>query len=170
MATRSIPLPAAVWQPTSDDTGWASARLQIKQSSAALPSPRWLEWLFDDSVDEFIVTSFVLPNNYSGSPVLKVYYKAASGTTGTAAFQARVAAVSDGDAQDVDAKAFATPNQGTGTVPATTGYLDVINISLTNDDNMAAGDFIVIALSRDVSADSVTGDIEVVGCEFRFDE
>lgn len=170
MPTHSMPLPAGAWQPTADPTNFATAALQVKQSSGTVPSPRWLEWLFDASTDEFIVIGFVVPDNYVSSPVLNVYYKAASGTSGTAAFQARVQCVSDGDAQDVDADSFDTANQGTATVPGTAGYLDVISITLTNADSMAAGDWCVIALNRDVSADGVSGDLEVIGCDFQYDD
>ena len=170
MATRSIPLPAAAWLPTSDVASWASAQLQVKQSSGAVPSPRWLEWLFDDTTDEHIVLSFVMPQNYVSAPVLQVYYKATSATSGTAAFEGRMSAVTDGDAQDMDADTFATVNTGSATVPATAGYLDVIAITLTNADSVAAGDHVILCLNRDVSADSVTGDLEVVSCDFRYSD
>lgn len=156
--------------PTSDVASWASAQLQVKQSSNTVPSPRWLEWLFDDTTDEHIVVMFVVPQNYVSTPVLAVYYKATSATSGTAAFEARLSAVTDGDAQDVDADAFATVNTGSATVPATAGHLDVIAITLTNADSMAAGDTLILALNRDVSADSVTGDLEVMGCDFRYSD
>ena len=168
MATISIPLPASAWQPTSDVASWASAQVQVKQSSGAVPSPRWIEWLFDASTDEHIVIGFVVPNNYASAPVLKVHYKATSATSGTAVFSCLVQCVSDGDAQDVDADAFATQNDGSATVPATAGYIDVISITLTNADSMTAGDFVTLALFRDISADSVTGDLEFVGADFQY--
>lgn len=113
---------------------------------------------------------FIVPQNYVGTPTLQVYYKATSATSGTAAFEARLSAVTDGDAQDVDADTFAAVNAGTATVPATAGYMDVISITLTNADSMAAGDTFILALNRDVSADSVTGDLRVMGCDFRYSD
>ena len=165
MTTRSVPL---FWMPTSDVTNWASAQMQIKQSSAAVPSPRWIEWLFDDTTDEHIVTHFTCPANYVGSPVLRVKYKCLSATSGTVAWEARVMAYTPGDAADADADAYAAVNAASETVPGTAGYEDSIDITLTNADSLAAGDELNIALNRDVSADSVTGDIEVRGCEFRY--
>ena len=170
MATRVISLPASVWMPTSDVASWASAQLQVKQSSSGVPSPRWLEWLFDDTTDEHIVVHFVVPNDYAGSPVLKIYYKATSATTGTAAFEARVAALSDGDSADMDADSFAAVNAGSATVPGTAGYIDIISITISNADSMVAGDHLIIALNRDVSADSVTGDLEVFACDFQYSD
>ena len=168
MATRSVALPAGAWMPTSDIASWSSAQLQVKQSSGAVPSPRWLEWLFDDTTDEHIVTHFVMPSSYSSTPVLLIYYKCTSATTGTAAFEARMSAVSDGDATDMDADAFATVNTGSATVPATAGYMDVISVALTNADSVNGGDHLIVCLNRDVSADSVTGDLEVIGCDLQY--
>jgi hypothetical protein len=156
--------------PTSDIASWASAQAQVKQSSGAVPSPRWIEWLFDDTTDEHIVVHFTCPANYVGTPVLRVKYKCTSATTGTAAFEARVMAYTQGDAADADADAYAAVNAGTGTVPETAGYEVAIDITLTNADSLAAGDELNIALNRDVSVDSVTGDIEVRACEFRYSD
>jgi hypothetical protein len=170
MTTRSLSLPAAAWQPTSDVASWASAQIQVKQSSGGVPSPRWLEWLFDDTTDEHIVTHFVLPTNYVGTPVLKVYYKATSDTTGTAAFEARLSALTAADATDMDADAFAAVNAGSGTIPGTAGFIEVISITLTNADSMASGDHVILCLNRDVSADDVTGDLEVFACDFQYSD
>jgi hypothetical protein len=166
--TGSIPLPAGSWLPTSDVASWASAQLQVKQSSAGVPSPRWLEWLFDDTTDEHVVIHFTVPADYSSAPVLRVKYKCTSATSGTVAFEARVCALSPDDAADADADAYDTVNSATETVPGTAGYESIIDITLTNADSLAAGDEVNIALNRDVSADSVTGDIEVRGAQFRY--
>jgi hypothetical protein len=169
LATVTIPLPAGSWLSTSDVASWASAQLQVKQSSAAVPSPRWLEWLFDDTTDEHVVIHFTVPANYSSAPVLRVKYKCTSAVAGDVAFEARVCAYSPDDAGDVDADAYDTVNAATETVPDTTaGRESIIDITLTNADSMAAGDEVNIALNRDVSADSVVGDIEVRGAQFRY--
>lgn len=161
-------LPGSAWMSTSDVSSWASAQAQVKQSSSAVPSPRWIEWLFDAATDEFIVIGFFVPDNYSSAPVLKVRYKATSATSGTAAFEARLQCITDGDASDEDAAAFATVNTGSATVPGTAGHHDEISITLTNADGMAANDWCVMALNRDISADSVSGDLEFVGAKFEF--
>lgn len=157
---------------TSDVTSWASAQAQVKQSSGSVPSPRWIEWLFDADADEFIVVGFIVPANFEGgttAPTLEVYYKCVSATSGTAAFEGRVQCVSDGDGADVDADAFATVNAGSATVPGTAGYMDVITITLTNRDSMTAGDWCTIALNRDISADSVAADIEFIAADFKYE-
>ena len=173
MSTISLPLPGMAWRSTSDVANWASAQAQVKQSSGVVPSPRWIEWLFDDSTDEFIVTSFIVPDNFVSSPVLKVHWKSAADTSGTIGFEVQVSAVGDGDAEDVDAHAFDTAamNAGTGACPIVAGYLDVISITLTNNDSMAAGDFVTLALNRNVSADTsavVSADVELIGADFQY--
>jgi hypothetical protein len=164
----SFSLPGGSWMPTSDIASWASGQAQVKQSSSGVPSPRWIEWLFDDTTDEFIVAHFTVPSNYGGSPILRVKYKCASATSGTVAFEARVCAYTADQGTDADADAYASVNAAGETVPGTAGYESYLDIPLTNDDAMEAGDEVNIALNRDVSADSVTGDVEVRGCEFRY--
>jgi len=171
MATATVILPIGAATLPDDSTGNKAAALQRKKSSAAAPSPHWFEALFDDTTEEAILFSFVVPTNYASSPVLKLFYKMASATSGTVEFEARVMCVSDGDAQDVDADAFDTANSGSATVPATAGYIDEISITLTNADGMAAGDFCVIELRRDAddaTNDTATGDAEVVGARFEY--
>jgi hypothetical protein len=170
MATISLLLPIAACYLPDDSANNAAAQIAIVTSSGGTLHPRHLEALFDASVDEHIFWSFVMPNIYVSTPVLKVYYKAVSATSGTAAFAAVLAAVTDGEAQDVDANAFDTANVGTATVPGTVGYMDVISIALSNEDSLAAGDHVIIGLFRDVSGDSVAGDLEVINVEFQFDD
>ena len=168
MATVSMPLPASAWMATSDVTSWASAQAQVKQSSGSVPSPRWIEWLFDASTDEHIVIAFIVPNNFSSAPVLDIFYKCTSATSGTAEWDCAVHCVTDGDSVDVDADAFDTVNSAGAAVPSTAGHLDVITITLTNNDSMTAGDFCTLMLLRDISADSVSADIEFIGADFQY--
>ena len=124
--------------------------------------------LADDTTDETAYWTFVAPQGLSGALSVNIHYICANATTGTAAFQAALEAISDGDAVDLDAgTSFDTPNAGTGTVPGTNGYIDVISITLTNDDSIAPGDYVRLALNRDVSADSVANDLAVLLVELQ---
>jgi len=163
-------LPVAAAHLPDDTSGSAAAQMQTKVTSDATdPQARWVEALFDDTTEEHIYWSFIWPDNYGSSPVLDVYYKAASATSGTAAFNARIMAVSDGDAQDVDADNFAAEQTvATATVPGTAGYMDVVSITLSNADSVAAGDWVTLALFRDVGDDSVTGDLEVLAANLKW--
>jgi hypothetical protein len=107
---------------------------------------------------------FRMPLDYASAPVLKVQYKMTSATSGGVAFTANIAAVTPGDATDVDAKALASDNTATdATVPGTAGFLKEISITLTNADSLAAGDFVIVRLAREVAnaTDTATGDCEV---------
>ena len=168
MATIGISLPVAACTIPDDTSGSAAAQLQFKQSSGSDPQPGWVEALFDADTDEHIYWTFIMPANYASAPVLKVYYKATSATTGTAAFGAAIMAITDADATDADADSHDTANVGTATVPGTAGYIDVISITMTNADSVAAGDWVQLVLFRDISGDSVAADIEVPIVELQY--
>lgn len=170
MATISMMLPSSAWMSTSDVTSWASAQMQMRQSSATVPSPRWIEWLFDASTDEHLVTAFIVPNNYFDTPVLEVYYKCTSATSGTLSMTCQVHAISDSDSTDLDADAYAAANNATQTVPGTAGHINILSISLTTDDSMAPGDFVTLMIFRDVSGDSVSADVEFIGARFLYND
>jgi hypothetical protein len=170
MATGSILLsPGSAVLPDGSASNAAPAVQRVK-SSAAAPSPYFLQLAFDATTEEQVMWSFRMPADYSSAPVAKVQYKMASATTGGVAFEARIAAVTDGDATDVDAKAFAAANVGTATVPATAGHLDEVSITMTNADSVAAGDFVVVYLNRDPAhaSDTATGDCEVIACALAY--
>jgi hypothetical protein len=168
----SLSLPAAIWIPSNDASGFASAQMQVKQSSDTVPSPRWLEWLFDAAADEHIVCAFTLPQNYASAPVLKIQFKMTSATSGAVGWVCKVMALTPADASDMDAETWAAANTVSETVPATAGYLDEASITLTNFDSGAAGDICVMMLYRDGDGtevtDSATGDAEFIGADFRY--
>jgi hypothetical protein len=165
MATGSVLLliQAAI-QPDGSASNAAPAIQRVK-SSAAAPTPYFLQAAFDATTEEQCMWSFRMPADYASAPVVKVQYKMTSATSGGVAFEARIAAVTDGDAQDVDAKGFAAANVATATVPGTAGHLDEVSITMTNADSVAAGDFVTLYLNRDPAhaSDTATGDAEVIG-------
>lgn len=150
----------------------AAPAMQRTKSSAAAPSPHFLQLAFDATTDEMVYWAFRMPQDYSSSPVMKVQYKMASATTGNVRFEGRLAAVTSGDAQDVDAKALATTNSNGGAVPATAGFLSEVSITLTNADSLAAGDYVIAYLRRDADGttgtDDATGDCEVVAVALEY--
>ena len=166
MATGSILLPiAAAVQPDGSASNAAPAIQRVK-SSASAPSPYFFQAAFDASTEEQCMWSFRMPADYASDPVLKVQYKMAAATSGNVIIEGRIAAVSDGDSQDVDAKAFGTANTSSATaVPGTAGHIDEISLTMTNADSVAAGDFVILYLNRDAAngSDTATGDMEVVG-------
>lgn len=120
---------------------------------------------FNDTTAETCYTpAFRLPDAFVGPDTMKVAigYFMTSATTGDVKFTVAVEAVTDADTLDLDSNSdFDTANAtgGTATVPATQGHLDVLTISLTNDDGAAAGDMVRLAIARDPSvASNASGD------------
>jgi hypothetical protein len=171
MATGSILLsPGAAILPDGSASNLAPA-MQRAKSSAAAPSPYLLQLAFDGSGNtEQCMWSFRMPADYASAPVLKVQYKMASATSNSIVLDGRIAAVSDGDSQDVDANAFANANTATKTVPGTAGHLDEVSITLTNADSLAAGDFTIVYLARlsGDASDTATGDCEVIAVTLEY--
>lgn len=173
MATGSILLtPGAAILPDGSASNAAPALQRVK-SSAAAPSPHFLQLAFDASTDEMCYWSLRMPADYASAPVMKILYKMTSATSGAVLFEGRVAAVSDGDSADVDAKALDATNASVSTtVPGTAGIIDEISITLTNADSVAAGDFVIAYLRRDADGtngtDSATGDAEVVAVSITY--
>jgi hypothetical protein len=164
-----LPIGGAVL-PDASANNAAPAIQRVKSSDTASSTntpPYFLQAAFDASADESMMWSLYMPGDYASGPVLDVLYKMASATTGSVRFEGRVAAITDSDTTDADAKAFATTNSAGDTVPATTaGKVGGFSITLTNADSLAAGDLVVVQLRRDADGtngtDDATGDCEVV--------
>lgn len=171
MATGSVVLPIGGAILPDGSASNAAPALQRVKSSASAPSPYFLQLAFDASTEEQACWSLRMPADYASAPILKVQYKMASATSGNVIIEGRLAAVTDGDSQDVDAKAFGTANTSSATaVPGTAGHLDEISLTLTNADSVAAGDFVVVYLNRDAAngSDTATGDMEIIAASLQY--
>jgi hypothetical protein len=164
MATSTILLnPVTAVMPDGTASNLGPSLVRVK-SSASAPMPYFFQLNFDAAQTEQVTWQFVMPANYLSAPILKVQYKMTSATSGDVRVDARLAAVTPGDATDVDAKAFGSANTATQTVAGTAGHVKEISVTLTNADSVAAGDLVYVYLARtgaDV-ADTATGDMEVV--------
>jgi hypothetical protein len=157
MATRCIFTPLSAEFPASN-----FAALLIVNARPVLS--------FDATTSETSYWTFVAPQGMTGTLTVVVTYMMASATTGGVAFDAALEAITAADATDLDAgTSFATVNANTGSVPGTAGYINQISITMTNDDSIAAGDYVRLSLARDVAdaADTATGDCYVLAVEFR---
>jgi hypothetical protein len=165
MATNDVFLsPGAAVLPDGSASNLAPA-MQRRKSSGSAPAPYFHELWFDAATEEWACWSFRMPANYASAPILKIQYKMASATTGAVVWAGSLAAVTDGDLVDVDAKAFATAQTATVTVPGTAGHLDEASIALTTAaDSVAAGDLVVVRIARQGAAggDTATGDAEFI--------
>ncbi len=127
---------------------------------------------FDAGNDEVCFWTGVAPQGLAGTLAVVVTYMMAGAVSGTVDFEASVEAVSDGDAIDLDAgESFDTANgMSAATVPGTAGYIDQATITLTNKDNIAAGDYFRLKLMRDAddgTNDTASGDCYVLAVELR---
>lgn len=171
MATGTILLPIGAATLPDGSANNAAPAIQRVKSSAGAPTPYFLQAAFDAATVEQMMWSFRMPQDYVSAPVLRVQYKMASATSGNVVIEGRVAAVSDGDAQDVDANGFDSANTSSVTaVPGTAGYLDEISLALANSDSLAANDFVIVYLARDAdhASDTATGDMEVVAVSLEY--
>jgi len=151
-----------------DNTTAAKGEIKLPVGSPAemtaqIDQDKDLRLLFDDTTVEHAVWQFKMPDDYGGNLVAKIQYTMASATSGKVDFEVSVMAVSGGDAQDLDADSYDTVNAGNATVPGTAGYLGELTITLTNDDDVAAGDYVRVKLEdvRSSNPDKATGDCEV---------
>lgn len=125
---------------------------------------------FDASTDEACTWTDVAPQGMTGTLTAYIHYMMASATTGALYWQVQIEAITPGDAVDLDAgTSFDTANSGNGTVPGTAGYEQVISVTLTNADSLAAGDYYRFRLNRDAdnASDTATGDAYVLLVEVR---
>jgi len=169
--TVSLSLPGQVWSPSNDASTFRAAQMQAKQSSISVPSPRWIEWLFDADANEYILTTLLMPDNFVSNASFATYYKMASATSGNIVWSVQVHALTNTDAVDLDADSLANVQSNTDAVPGTAGHVAVTNpLGLPLDDSLAAGDFVTLALYRqaDSVADTATGDAEFIGAEFLY--
>ena len=153
MATGTIILPLEAGVPHSTNP-----------PALALTNSRSWHLLFDDTTPETHYWQFAMPANYASGLTAKVLYSMASATADDVEFEVAIMAVSDGDSADMATDSFDTANAGHATVPGTAGYPDVITVTCTNADSVAAGDFVCVSLARDAddgTNDDATGDAEV---------
>lgn len=125
---------------------------------------------FDAATDETCHWTFKAPADITTPIKAVVQYCMASATSGKVDFEGKVEAVSDGDALDLDAATgWDTANTITApTVPGTAGYIDEFTITLTNNDSIAAGDYVRFGLMRDAddeTNDTASGDCYVLTVE-----
>lgn len=91
-----------------------------------------------------------MPQAYAGGTLTAILSYFTAATANELQLEVQVAAVTDGDATDLDSTTtFDTINTATPTVPATAGHLDQVSITLTNKDSVAAGDMLRFLVRRD---------------------
>lgn len=156
MATRFVFLPNAAEFPASN-----YPQLNLVNRRPVLA--------FDASTNETCYWTAIVPQGWTGTITAYVYYIMASATSGDVDIDVAVESVTDGDTVDLDAgTSFDTVNSTDNTtVPGTAGYIDVVAVTLTNNDSSAAGDYVRFSVARDAASDTATGDMYVLAVEIR---
>lgn len=124
---------------------------------------------FDGATNESVAFPFIMPEAYAGGTLtLHVEGKMASATSGDVDLDGEVEARDAGANESLTADSYDTVNsQDNNSVPGVAGDGFEIAITLTNDDNVVAGDLVRIRLTRDAAADTATGDFEVYAVDIR---
>ena len=130
---------------------------------------------YDAATDETAQFSSVMPRHYAGTTgvTVTVGWMASSATSGTISLDVAFKSVTD-DADDLDTKAYGTPNNANPTTATATGEVDYIAITFLDGadmDSVAAGEFFQLEVTRDAdgttSTDDLVGDMELVFVEIK---
>jgi len=119
---------------------------------------------FDASTDEYVVFTFRLPDDYSSAAALKVQWSGSTSTTTshTAVWGAEIMALTpETDSVATDSDSYDTINTVSDDILGTTAKRpQECEITLTNNDSMAAGDYISLRFRRDADngSDDLTED------------
>lgn len=126
---------------------------------------------FDDSVNEDIVFSGVLPRHYDGGGlVVYLHYAMSSATSGDIDWDVAFERIGD-QQQDLDSDGFASVQSvDNTTVPGTSGLVDIVNVTFTDGaqmDSIGVGEGFRIKVTRDAVSDTSAGDAELVFVEIK---
>ena len=117
---------------------------------------------FDATTDESAFFYFRATSYGSGNLTLTIDWYADTASSGDVIWGAQIAAITPNtDTQDIETKAFATANTATDSHLGTTNQrLHSVDITISNLDSIAAGDWCVLRVYRDADAggDTMTGD------------
>jgi len=129
---------------------------------------------FDDTVDEHLEFAGFMPRFYSDLGItVTIGWMATDTTVGPddCIWDVAFKSVSD-DLDDLDSKAFASPQSVTSTEASASGEVKYETIAFTNGaqmDSIAAGEYFRMDVNRDASnvSDDLVGDAELVFVEIR---
>ena len=129
---------------------------------------------FDAASNEVAMFQGFMPRHYGGGGLtITVGWMASTATTGDTSWKIFLMSVTD-DADDLDTKNFAAPNENTAVdVPSASGEVDYFTITFTDGadmDSIAVGELFYLLLMRDAqdgTNDDMAGDAEVVFLEIQ---
>lgn len=130
--------------------------------------------LFDASTTESGLWQFKMPSNYSSSPVLVLQFSMASATGGKVDLEVDMMVIGDEESgSDIDSASFDSINEINGGTPVPgggAGQVKLVSITLSNNDNVAANDIVLLRVHRDHDdpEDTATGDLELLSNTFQY--
>lgn len=137
MATKELPILGWVGDATNPPlTGFANGRPYL---------------IFDEDTDQLCVQAFDMPEGYVSNPVLVVEWSGSSSTnvTHTTRFACRIMKATPETHGAMDSDSYDTSNEVDDDILGTTAKrLQKASVTCTNDDGVAAGDYVAAELSR----------------------
>lgn len=129
---------------------------------------------FDATASENLFFRVIATKYGSGDLTLEVYWYADTSTTTTdgVVWEAAIAAVTPGDAQDMETDGIATAQTATGNPASTSQGLVKTTITISNLDGLADGDYLVLRLARLPAngSDTMAGDAVFVGAVLSYSD
>tara|TARA_R100001530_G_scaffold115584_1_gene82546 strand:+ start:137 stop:877 length:741 start_codon:yes stop_codon:yes gene_type:complete len=123
---------------------------------------------FDESTDEIAKFDWVPPGSWDAGTVKVTLFWTCTGGASSETIEIEVSAVAFGDADGMDA-AFGTPVAITDTWGADDDlHITAQSSAITIGGSPAKGDLIQFKLLRDVSADTLSADMELIGAVVEF--
>jgi len=126
---------------------------------------------FDATTNESICFDSIMPQQYRGGNIsVKLHYAMASATSGDVDWSVKFDRVAASDL-DIDSESYssAVPSLN-NTVPSTSGQIGIVSITVETGaemDNIVAGDLYRMCITRGATADTATGDAELIAVEIR---
>jgi len=157
MATRAILTPTSAEFPTTNFPA-----LTIVNTRPVLA--------FDAATDEACTWTLAAPQGLTGALTCVLSLIGNAAGTNSTYWEVSVEAVTSADATDLDSTdSFATVNTGNVAMPTTQGHMVQLSVTLTNNDSMAAADYVRIRISRDANngSDNFAADAYLLLAEFR---
>jgi|10_taG_2_1085330.scaffolds.fasta_scaffold63559_2 hypothetical protein len=126
---------------------------------------------FDDTTAESIYFVGVMPQQYTGNGLgVYLFFTMTSAVSGDVDWSVKFERLTTFD-QDIDSTSFSSATSVTNTaVPTNAGEIASTSISITsgsNMDNIVAGDMFLLEIIRGATADTASGDAELLGVEIR---
>lgn len=171
MATSSFWIDAASFVQPDGSTNNIAPGQSRRQGTQATRKVAYITLDFDGAgiIIESAHAKFGMPINYASGLSADVHYMA-NATAGTVKWNIEIGATTAGDVDTPNEHAFAAANAGAApTVNTTEARREMVEtITLTNADSVAAGDLVMLCISRDPANDTCAADAELLGVRITY--